>query len=168
MVAALMNANEKPSKTEKIYTKSYIDELKEAFNKENDAVSCLKVSDGMLIVLVRNMERKLSNRLLSTKTLKDTEKLGLEEHVLSIMDFNSDNNGLLFGTIHYHKEKGINNTQGTKPLFWSQLPLDHIKKYTLVKWRCLPCTTHCTYGENWKKKDSSQNTMMTLKKSVGS
>lgn len=128
MVSTLENADIKPSKTDTIYSKSYLDELKKLLEKDHPIVSCLKASDGMLFVVVRNQETRLSKRLFETSPFMDADKTGLEEQFLSIMDKSTDKNKLLFGTIHYAQEKGINTCQGTKPLFWSELPIEYVKK----------------------------------------
>lgn len=128
MVSTLENADIKPSKTDTIYSKSYLDQLQTLLEKDERIVNSLKVSDGMLFVAVRYQEIKLSERLFEVSPFMNADKTGLEEEFLSIMDMSTDKNKLIFGTIHYAKEKGINTCPGTKPLFWSELSMEYVRK----------------------------------------
>lgn len=128
MVSTIEKSSTKPNKKDSLYAKSYLEELETLLEKKDQSMSYLKASDGMLFVLIRSQKSKLSERLFDQNSFDISNMDELERQVLSLMDKDTDRNGMLFGSIHYNRKRGINLTQGTKPFFWSELPMEHIKK----------------------------------------
>jgi hypothetical protein len=109
--------------------KTYFDELQVLIsNSRINQMTTKKVDQGLIIMTLNINRKNLANRILKkAPKFKNTN----ENVILSIFDYESDENGKILSTIHIEYKKGgteVNLTMGTKPLFWQDIDINKLKK----------------------------------------